>query len=118
MQREIEAAGFSTLALVNIPDLTAAVSAPRVAGIEHPFGRTVGDPGDVERQTEVLRAILAAFQTIEKPGQIVHLPFEWDGNPKEIEHNLKPPPIADYLMRHPWHVRNLLKRDVPEKYRV
>ena len=96
----------------------AAVSAPRVAGIEHPFGQTVGDPDDGERQMAVLRAALAALQAIEEPGQVVHLPFEWAGNPKEIKHNMAPPPIADYLVRHPWHVRNLLKREVPEKFRV
>jgi len=118
VQRAIETAGFNTITLANIPDLTAAVSTPRVAGIEHPFGQTVGDPGDVERQMAVLRAALDALQTIEKPGEIVHLPFEWDGNPRDIEHNVAPPPIADYLVRHPWHVRNLLKREVPEKYRV
>jgi hypothetical protein len=78
----------------------------------------VGDPGDVERQMAVLTATLKALQTISEPGQVVHLPFEWGGNPKEIKHNMKPPPIANYLVRHPWHVRNLLKRDVPEKYRV
>jgi hypothetical protein len=118
VQREIEAAGFSTITLANIPDLAAAVSAPRLAGIEHPFGQTVGDPGDVERQMAVLRATRKALQTIEKPGQVIHLPFEWVGNPKDIEHNMAPPPIADYLVRHPWHVRNLLKRQVPERYQV
>jgi D-proline reductase (dithiol) PrdB len=117
VQREIEAAGFSTITLANIPDLVAAVSAPRVAGIEFPFGQTVGDPGDVETQSAVLRATLAALQSIHTPGEVVQLPFEWAGNPKEIEHP-EPPPIAKYLIRHPWHVRNLLKREIPEKFLV
>jgi len=86
VQREIEAAGFSTITLANIPDLAQAVGAPRVAGIEHPFGQNVGAPGDRATQLVVLRAALEA--------------------------------IASYLVRHPWHVRNLLKREIPEKYRV
>ena len=34
------------------------IGMPRVAAIEHPFGRPYGDVGDVETQTEVLRAAL------------------------------------------------------------
>jgi D-proline reductase (dithiol) PrdB len=117
VQREIEAAGFSTITLANIPDLVAAVSAPRVAGIEHPFGQTVGSPGDAETQTAVLRATLDVLKTIETPGEVVYLPFEWAGNPKEINHP-EPPPIANYLVRHPWQVRNLLKREIPERFLV
>jgi hypothetical protein len=94
-----------------------AVSAPRVVGVEHPFGQTVGKPGDVQTQKSVLRATLAAFQKIEKPGGIVHLPHSWNGNPKELEHP-EAPPIASYLVRHPWHVRNLLKRKIPDSFLV
>ena len=117
VQREIEAAGFSTITLANIPDLVTAVSAPRVAGVEHPFGRTVGEPGDSQTQKAVLQSALEALQEVKKPGGVVHLPFEWVGDPKEIEHP-EPPPIASYLVRHPWHVRNLLKREIPEKFLV
>ena len=118
VQREIEAAGFSTITLANIPDLVQAVSAPRVAGIEHPFGQTVGDPGDVETQMAVVRATLQALESISEPGGVVHLPFEWAGDPKQIKHDMEPPPIAKYLMRHPWHVRNLIKRQVPQKFQL
>jgi hypothetical protein len=118
VQYEIEAAGFSTIILANIPDMSTAVSAPRVAGIEHPFGQTVGAPGDSATQMAVLCTTLEALQTIEQPGEGVHLPFEWTGNSKETGHTMDPPPIANYLVRHPWHVRNLLRRDIPEKYRV
>ena len=118
VQREIEAAGFSTITLANIPDIAAAVGAPRVAGIEHPFGITGGAPGDTAVQLAVLRATMDALQNIEQPGEVVHLPFEWAGNPKDTGHTMDPPPIASYLVRHPWHVRNLLKREIPEKYRV
>jgi hypothetical protein len=89
-----------------------------VAGIERPFGQTVGDPGDTDTQKVVLRATLTALETITESGGVVHLPFKWPGNPKDIEKNMQPPPIARYLMRHPLQVRNLLKRQVPEKFKV
>jgi len=117
VQRKIEAAGFSTITLANIPDLATAVGAPRVVGVEHPFGQTIGQPDDVQTQKAVLSSTLAAITSIKQPGEVVYLPFEWPGDPKDIQHPV-PPPIADYLVRHPWHVRNLLKRDVPESYRV
>ena len=66
----------------------------------------------------VLNAMLDALQSIDTPGEVVHLPFEWDGNPKGIKHDMEPPPIASYLMKHPFQVRNLLKREVPEKFLV
>jgi D-proline reductase (dithiol) PrdB len=118
VQRKIEAAGFSTISLANIPDLTRATCAPRVAGIEFPFGQTVGDPGDSATQLAVMRATLAALESISDPGGVVHLPFEWAGDPKKIEHDMQPPPIVQYLKRHPLHVRNFIKRQVPEQYRV
>jgi hypothetical protein len=38
-------------------ELTASVGVPRIAAIEHPFGMTLGLPGDETRQLGVLRAL-------------------------------------------------------------
>ena len=117
VQRAFEAAGLATVILSNVPELTAAVSAPRIAAIEYPFGCTFGQPGDRDGQLAVLRGALQALESIDTPGGVLHLPFEWaeqDGAPSHGE----PPPIAKYLMRHPLQVRNLIKRQVPEKYQV
>lgn len=112
-QREIERAGMTTVALSNIPDLTAAVSVPRLVGIEHPFGQTVGKPGDKDGQRAVLRGTLDAVDEMKIPGSIKYLPFEWPGTAKEAHaHPLKPPPIASYLKRHPWYLPKLLSRNV------
>ena len=113
-QREIEAAGITTITLSNMPDLTAAVSAPRIAAIEHPFGRTVGWPGDAEGQREVLRRALDAVEGIATPGGIKHLPFEWPEPPREAQaHPAEPPPIVSHLKKHIWQLPRLLSRDVP-----
>lgn len=115
MQRELEAAGFSTISLTPVPDLTASVCVPRIAAIEYPLGRTLGQPCDTAGQRAVLEATLDALETIQIPGGIVHLPFEWPEVPKDVRNNLpEDPPIARYLARNPWFLPRLLSRNVPK----
>ncbi len=119
VQREIEAAGISTITLSSIPDLTAAVSVPRLAAIEHPLGYLLGQPGDQEGQTSVLRSTLHALAEMTSPGSVIHLPFEWPATARRL--SARPPqapPIGRYLLRHPWHIPNLFSRDVPAAQRV
>jgi len=82
VQREIEAAGLSTISLSMIPEVTASAGAPRIAAIEHPFGVTLGRPGDAAGQLAVLRAALHAMEGMAEPGGVVHLPFEWTSSEK------------------------------------
>lgn len=113
-QREVERAGIATIALSTIPDLTSAVGVPRLAAIEHPFGQTMGKPGDKDGQRAVLLAALEALETMQVPGSVTHLPFEWTASRKETKADPKvPPPIADYLKWHPWELPRLFSRDVP-----
>lgn len=98
-----------------MPELTASVSVPRLAAIEYPLGRTLGQPGDAAGQMAVLEATLQALENIHTPGEIVHLPFEWPEAPKAVRnHPPEPPPIARYLTRNPWFLPRLLSRNVPE----
>ena len=113
VQREIEAAGFSTLSLSMIPELTASAGAPRIAAIEHPFGVTLGRPGDAAGQLAVLRAALQAVEAIAEPGGVVHLPFQWTSTEKLVLGPPVPPPIAQYLVRHPWALPRFLNRTPP-----
>jgi hypothetical protein len=110
VQREIEAAGFSTISLSMIPELTASAGAPRIAAIEHPFGMPLGRPGDAAGQLAVLRATLRAMEEMAAPGAVVHLPFEWTSTEKLALGPPVAPPIARYLMRHPWAVPRFLNR--------
>jgi len=96
-----------------MPELTASAGVPRIAAIEHPFGLTLGAPGDAVRQLEVLRGALRALGEISRPGGVVNLPFEWDS---EGQLNMLPPelpPIARYLRRNPWHFPKFLRRTPP-----
>jgi hypothetical protein len=97
-----------------VPDLTASVSVPRIAAIEYPLGRTLGQPGDSAGQMAVLEATLQALETIQTPGEIIQLPFEWPEAPKDVHsHSKIDPPIGRYLARNPWFLPRLLTRDVP-----
>ena len=96
--------------------LAEAVSAPRVAAIEYPLGRTLGRPGDSAGQSAVLRATLAALQSIQTPGGVVHLPFECTEDPKAARPEpVEAPPIVKHIVRHPWLLPRLLQRDIPEQ---
>ncbi len=89
----IEAAGIPTVTLNMIWPLQKIVGMPRVAAIEHPFGRPYGDVGDADTQRAVLRAALALFETTE-PGRVEHLPFTWHEAPEDTRwHPPEPSPI-------------------------
>ncbi len=92
--RVIEAAGIPTVTLNMIWVYQNLVGMPRVAAIEHPFGRPYGDVDDVETQTAVLRAALAVFSEAREPGHVAQLPFVWHEHPAETKwHPAEPSPI-------------------------
>jgi hypothetical protein len=105
---------MSTITLSSIPDLTAAVSVPRLAAIEHPLGYLLGQPGDQEGQRVVLRSTLHALAEMTRPGSVTHLAFEWPESARRL--SARPPkaaPISRYLLRHPWLIPNLFSRNIP-----
>ncbi len=115
VQRKIEAAGFSTVALSHIPDLTASCGVPRLAAIERPGGVNVGMPGDGAGQMAVLRATLDALVQIKTPGEVINLPFVYeDPAPKLNLHPPQQPPITQYITKHLWDLPRLLRRNPPE----
>ena len=92
--RAIEAAGIPTVTLNMIWPFQRLVGMPRVAAIEHPFGRPYGDVGDVETQRAVLQAALDVAVTASEPGVVEHLPFVWHEEPKQTKwHPAEPSPI-------------------------
>jgi hypothetical protein len=76
------------------------VGMPRVAAIEHPFGRPFGDVGDAATQREVLLAALAVFEKAREPGHVEHLPFVWHEDPSETKwHPAEPSPIIALITK-------------------
>jgi len=111
----MEAAGISTITISNIPDLTESVSVPRLAGIEFPVGRPFGNPGELEQQSTILKALLQLVEEMREPGEVHYLPFEWQEKTDDKHPKPELPPIAKYLATHPWMLPKLFKREIPEK---
>jgi len=91
----LEAEGFSTVTLTNTPEFHRQVGIPRVAAIEYPYGRPVGQVHDPEGQKEVLMAALSVMEDAKEPGQIFHLPFTWPEEPKKTD--WQPPEISPII---------------------
>lgn len=110
----MEAAGISTISLSMIPALTDAVGAPRVAAIEFPFGRPLGQVGDAATQRAVLRATLEALRDATAPGTVIDLPFEWPEPPDQVHwHPKEPSPIGRLLAGHPSLFKRLVAGEIP-----
>jgi D-proline reductase (dithiol) PrdB len=98
--RVIEAAGIPTVTVNMIWVYQNLVGMPRVAAIEHPFGRPYGDVGDAATQAAVLRAALAVFEGARAPGHVEHLPFTWHQEPADTDwHPPEPSPIIALVNR-------------------
>ena len=107
---------MTTVTLSPVPDLTAAVGVPRVAGIAYPLGRTLGRPGDSAGQAEVLRAALRVTETAREPGTVVDLPFAGPDPPARVRTGpAELAPIVKLLKRRPWLLPYLLDRDPPAR---
>ena len=81
----IEAVGIPTVTLNMIWPFQRLVGMPRVAAIEHPFGRPYGDVDDSATQRAVLTAALEVFASAREPGYVEHLPFVWHEEPKQTK---------------------------------
>ncbi len=90
--RFLEQEGISTIILTPTPEFNRELGFPRIAAIEYPYGRPVGEVGDVEGQRKILLETLAALETATSPGQIVNLPFDWHEEPAETKWH--PPQIS------------------------
>jgi hypothetical protein len=69
--------GLSTISLTTIASITRRIKPSHALLVEHPFGLVMGDVNDRERQTAVLREMLAAAESAVPPGTIEALPLEW-----------------------------------------
>ena len=91
----MEEAGFSTLLLSPTWEFTRAEGIPRIAAIEYPYGRPVGQIGDREGQRKVLLEALSVFEKAKRPGEVIHLPFTWPEDPKKTD--WQPPEMSPLI---------------------
>jgi len=77
------------------PEFNREIGIPRVAAIEYPYGRTVGQVGDIDGQRQVLLKALSFLENAVSPGQECHLPFTWPEAPKDAK--WQPPEISPII---------------------
>lgn len=61
-------------------DITQAVNPPRAVFLNFPLGHQTGKPNQPDPQRRIVRDAMRAFETIDRPGAIVELPYVWDPN--------------------------------------
>lgn len=83
LARTLEAAGLATILVTMMPYWAEKVGAPRTLAVEHPFGQTLGQPGDTAGQMRVIGQALDVLTTAVTPGTIVHSPETWPVPQKE-----------------------------------
>jgi hypothetical protein len=77
LARWIERAGIPTVVVTMMPDVAEALGAPRVVGVEFPFGHPFGMPGDRPTQRRVLETALTVLAGAAGPGTRVDVDVEW-----------------------------------------
>ncbi len=72
--------------------ITESANPPRAVYLDYPLGHTSGKPDDRNNQLDIMRATLAAFETIDSPGTIVDLLFEWTPDDSWKDRVMRPSP--------------------------
>jgi D-proline reductase (dithiol) PrdB len=68
IQRALDEAGFSTLSITQVVEITAIIKPSRTLFVAHPFGLTFGNAGDTVTQRAVLSAMLATAERMDTAG--------------------------------------------------
>jgi D-proline reductase (dithiol) PrdB len=77
LARWIESAGIPTVVVTMMPAVAEERRAPRVVGVEFPFGHAFGMPGNPSMQRQVLELALRVLAGASKAGTRVDLDVEW-----------------------------------------
>jgi len=77
LARWIEAAGISTVVVTMMPAIAEERRAPRIVGVEFPFGHAFGVPGDKSMQRRVLELALVMLAGAAAFGTRIDADIEW-----------------------------------------
>jgi D-proline reductase (dithiol) PrdB len=103
LARWIEAAGIPTVVVTMMPDVAEALLAPRVLGVEFPFGHSFGMPHDRPMQRRVLETALTVLSGAARSGTRVDVDVEWPVPLREAYRAWQPaepsPIVAEMLRR-------------------
>lgn len=101
LARRIEAAGIPTVVLTMMPDVASWLLAPRVVGVEFPFGHSFGLPGDHATHRRVLLTALTVLAGAAAPGTRVDVDLAWPqprGEAYKAWQPAEPSPIVQLLL--------------------
>lgn len=101
LARRIEAAGIPTVVLTMMPDVAQWLLAPRVVGVEFPFGHSFGLPGDDAVHRRVLTTALTVLAGAPAPGTRVDVDIAWPqprGEAYKSWQPSEPSPIVQLLL--------------------
>jgi hypothetical protein len=90
LARLIEAAGIPTVTVTMMPAVAAAVLAPRIVGVEFPFGHPFGMPNDPAMQRRVLETALTVLSGAATFGTRVDVDIEWPVSRSEAYRSWQP----------------------------
>ena len=77
LARRIEAAGIPTVIVTMMPATAAQMRAPRIVGVEFPFGHPFGQPGDPHVQRLVLETAVRVLAGAPQSGTRVDIDLVW-----------------------------------------
>ena len=101
LARRIEAAGIPTVVVTMMPATAAELLAPRIVGVEFPFGHPFGMPGDRRMQRTVLELAVSVLAGAAAPGTRVDVDIEWPqprGEAYKAWQPAEPSPIVAMLL--------------------
>ena len=103
LARLLEAAGLSTVVVTMMPSIASALGAPRIVGVEFPFGHPFGMPHDRQMQQRVLLIALTVLAGASKPGTRVDVDIAWPQDTRDAYRSwqpTEPSPIVAQMLRH------------------
>jgi hypothetical protein len=77
IQREVEGSGIPTIGISIVREYTEKVKPPRTIFLRWPFGHPLGEPFNTAQQRAVLSEAFKALYAIQRPGEIIDIPFKW-----------------------------------------
>ncbi len=83
VQRVLDIFGIPTISLTLVKEMTALIKPSKALYIQHPFGLTLGDTGDVATHEAVLRDCLRFAEQQLSAGTVVDLPYQWKDDLRE-----------------------------------
>jgi len=77
IQRAAEDSGIATVSMGNETERMAKIKPPRALKVKFGRGSMFGEPGNAYRQRRIVMDALDALKTMNIPGTVRELPYQW-----------------------------------------